>query len=114
MLPSIKLFFILIAIIIFTMELIGCSNKTSEDGQGENTMSSKALIEVLKEHNNELMSITGVVGVAQGLCDKKPCIKVFVIEMTAELDKKIPKNLNGYSVSVEETGLIKARPKNKK
>lgn len=109
MFPSIKLSFIIIAMIIFTIEVIGCANKTSEEGQGENTMSSKAFIEVLKEHTNELMSIPGVVGVAQGLCDKKPCIKVFVVEMSSELDKKIPKNLNGYSVSVEETGEIKAR-----
>ena len=77
-------------------------------------MTSKALIEVLKEHTNELMSIPGVVGVAQGLCDKKPCIKVYVVEMTSGLDKKIPKNLNGYSFSVEETGEIKARLGDKK
>ena len=114
MFPSIKLSLIITGMIIFTIEVSGCANKTSEDGPGENTMPSKAFIEVLKEHTNELMSIPGVVGVAQGLCGKKPCIKVFVVEMTPGLDKKIPKNLNGYAVSVEETGEIKARKQNKK
>jgi hypothetical protein len=82
------------------------------DKTGAFKMPSKALLEVLKEHTSELMSIPGVVGVAQGLCDKKPCIKVFVVEMTSALDKKIPKNLNGYSVGVEETGKITARSEN--
>ena len=112
MLPSIKVFFIFAVIIFLAVEWMGCANNTSEEGQGENTMSSRALTEVLKEHTDELMSISGVVGVAQGLCGRKPCIKVFVIEMTSELDEKIPKNLNGYSVSVEETGEIKARTEN--
>ena len=75
-------------------------------------MPSKALLEVLKEHTNELMSILGVVGVAQGLCNKKPCIKVFVVEMTSALDKQIPKDLNGYCVDVEETGEIRERSEN--
>ena len=114
MFPSIKLSLIITAMIIFIFAVSSCANKTSEDGTGENTMPSKAFIEVLKEHTNELMSIPGVVGVAQGLCGKKPCIKVFVVEMTLELDKKIPKNLNGYAVSVEEAGEIKARQQNKK
>jgi hypothetical protein len=35
-------------------------------------------------------------------------------ETPPQLDKKIPKNLNGYAVSVEETGEIKALQQNKK
>jgi len=112
MFASIKWSFIGIAMILFAYAVSGCANNTSEDGPGENTMSSKTFIQVLKEHTNELMSIPGVVGVAQGLCDKKPCIKVFVVEMTPELDKQITKNLDGYAVSVEETGKIRARPEN--
>lgn len=57
------------------------------------------------------MSIPGVVGIGQGLCGGEPCIKVFVIKKTSDLDQKIPKTLDGYQVLIEETGEIKALPK---
>ncbi len=74
-------------------------------------MSAKTIEEVLKEHTEELMSIPGVVGIGQGLCNDKPCIKVFVIEKTPELAQKIPDILEGYQVIIEETGEIRALPK---
>lgn len=75
-------------------------------------MVQKEIENVLMEYTNKLMSIPGVIGIAQGLCDGKPCIKVYVIEMTPELDQKIPCSLEGYPVSIEETGEIRALPKN--
>ena len=76
-------------------------------------MSPKSIEVVLDEHTDELMSMPGVVGTGQGLCDDKPCIKVFVIERAPELDQKIPDALEGYPVKIEETGEIKALPKDK-
>jgi hypothetical protein len=58
------------------------------------------------------MSIPGVVGVGQGLCDNNPCIKVYIIKRTPELDKRIPALLEGYEVSIEITGEIRAHPDN--
>ncbi len=75
-------------------------------------MAAKRIEEVLKEHTKELMSLSGVVGTAQGLCDGKPCIKVYVIKKTPELDQKIPDNLEGYLVMIDEAGEIRALPKN--
>ncbi len=83
------------------------------DHQGENTMVKRGIEKVLKEHTTELMSIPGVVGTAQGLCDGKPCIKVYVVKKTPELDKKIPKNIGGFPVSIEETGEIRPLPKSR-
>jgi hypothetical protein len=80
---------------------------------GENAMAQKAIEKVLKEHSEELMTVPGVVGMAQGLCNKKPCIKVYVIKKTPELDKRIPENIEGFPVSIEETGKIRALPKNR-
>lgn len=74
-------------------------------------MVAKAIDEVLREHVKALMSIPGVVGAGQGLCEGKPCIKVYVIEKTPEMEQKIPDILDGYPVMVEETGPIKALPK---
>ncbi len=74
-------------------------------------MPKKSIEIVLQEHTDELMSMPGVVGTAQSLCDDKPCIKVYVLELTPELEKKIPKNLEGYAVDIEVTGEIRALPK---
>ena len=97
---------IVIAIFAFTLADINIA-----DYRGKNPMAAESIKEVLKKHTKDLMSIPGVVGTGQGLCDAKPCIKVFVIEKTPDLDQKIPKTLDGYPVVIEETGEIKALPK---
>ena len=73
-------------------------------------MASKTIEQVLKEHTDEFMALPGVVGVGQGLCDGKDCIKVFVAQMSPELERKIPKELDDYQVDVEVTGEFKALP----
>lgn len=75
-------------------------------------MAARTIEEVIKEHTEELMSVPGVVGVGQGLCDSNPCIKVLVIEKTPEIDKKIPHVLDGYKVMIEVTGKILVHPEN--
>ena len=78
---------------------------------GENDkMPSKPIEEVLEEHTNELMSIKGVMGTAQGLCIGKPCIKVYVIKKSEDLIHQIPGSLEGYPVEIEESGVFKALP----
>jgi hypothetical protein len=77
---------------------------------GEKGMVTKTIEEVLKESTPELMALPGVVGTAQGLCEKKPCIKVLVIEKTPDLERKIPEILDGYTVRIEATGKIRALP----
>ena len=78
----------------------------------ENTMPSKPIKKVLEEHTNELMSIKGVIGTAEGLCNSKPCIKVYVIKKTRQLTQRIPTTLEGYPVVIEETGEFRALPEN--
>ena len=74
-------------------------------------MTVKTIVEVLKEHTEELMSIPGVVGIGKGLCNDKPCIKVLVTEPTLEMVQKMPDNIQGYQVMIEDTGEIRAQPK---
>jgi hypothetical protein len=73
-------------------------------------MVSPKIEEVLRQNTVALMSIPGVTGTGQGLCDGKPCIKVFVIKKRAELAKKIPGEIEGYQVKIEETGTVRAYP----
>jgi hypothetical protein len=90
--------------------LVACSSKVVVNHQGEERMPAKPIKQVLSEHTNDLMSIPGVIGTAQGLRENKPCILVLVIKKTTELNQKIPNVLEGYPVVVEETGEIRALP----
>ena len=79
-------------------------------GQGREagSMPDKTIEVVLEENTEALMSIPGVVGTAQSECEGAPCIKVYVTKKTAELLKRIPPTIEGYSVSVQESGSIRA------
>jgi hypothetical protein len=99
------------AVILFLFVLSWAGEMVDFRSEG-NPMATKKIEEVLKEQTRGLMSIPGVVGVGQGLCNGNPCLKVFVIKRTPELDQKIPKALEGYPVVIEETGKIKTLPGN--
>jgi hypothetical protein len=101
-----------IAVLALTIGVFNATywiNSHASEEEGDE-MPSKAIEDVLKEHVNDLMSISGVVGIGQGLCDEKSCIKVFLIKKTRELEEKIPKELEGYKVIIEETGKVRAYP----
>jgi hypothetical protein len=98
--------------ILICSSIATCANETGKDGKEGKQMPQKPIEEVLKEHTNKLMSLPGVVGTAQSLCEGQPCIKVFVSKKTEKLEQKIPKTLEGYPVVIQETGKFKALPDN--
>ena len=67
---------------------------------------SRDINAVLRAHDRELLAINGVVGVYVGALDdgKTPCLKVMVVSKTAELERAIPKTLEGYPIVIEVTG----------
>ena len=69
--------------------------------------------DVLQEHTEKWMSIPGVVGTGQGLCDEKPCIKIYVMEINPGLKEKIPSTMEGYKIELVETGAFRALDKKK-
>lgn len=73
-------------------------------------MTSTSIEEVHRAHTDELMAIPGVVGTAIGRCDGAPCIKVYVVERAPELERRIPRQLDGYAVEIEVTGEFRALP----
>ena len=91
--------------------LMACVTAGPADQEGQGVMAKKTIVEVLREHSGGLMSIPGVVGTAEGLQDGIPCIKVLVVQKTPELERKIPRALDGYPVEIVETGEIRAYPK---
>lgn len=72
-------------------------------------MAVMGIEEVLRERSAQLLAVPGVVGTARGLCRGRPCIKVYVIEKTPELERTLPGRLDGYPVVVEESGPVRAR-----
>jgi hypothetical protein len=77
-------------------------------------MPKRDINEVLRSHDQEIMAIPGVVGIYVGLLDdeKTSCLKVMVVKKTPELERKIPRELEGYPVVIEETGEIRPMKKN--
>ena len=69
---------------------------------------TRTLAEALKNLTDRVMSIPGVVGTAEGLCEGRPCLKVFLAKKTPELLQQIPAVLEGYPVTTEETETFRA------
>ena len=110
LLAEINLFTIMtLWMIILGIGIVDCTNEAISDCMDKTKMSSKPIEEALEEHTNELMSLSDVIGTGQGLCDDKPCIKVFVIKKNHEMEERISKILHDFPFKIEETGRIKAR-----
>lgn len=64
---------------------------------------------VLEAHAPELMELDGVAGVAVGLAadGRTPCLKVLVVELTPELEARIPRTLEGQPVEIEVSGRVR-------
>jgi hypothetical protein len=101
-----------IVLIVLSIGFFSCAQSNITGQKGKVTVPEKTIREVLKEHTRELMSVPGVVGTAEGLCDDRPCIKVYVIKRSPEIDKQIPGTLEGYQVKVEVTGEFRTMPEN--
>jgi len=101
---------LIIIVISIGIHTVSCIDKAVDDLQGNVNMASDTIEQVVNKHTEELMAVPGVVGVGQGLCDNKPCIKVYIMEKSPESDRRIPSSLDGYKVSTEVTGEIRAHP----
>ena len=67
-------------------------------------MSRNKIGEILKRHTDELMAVPGVVGIAEGKSQGRPCIKVFVVDRNSVALRQIPDTIEGYLLQVEESG----------
>ena len=70
-------------------------------------MPQRTIGAALKDLTDRVMSIPGVVGTAEGLCEGRPCLKVFLTKKTPERLRQIPAVLEGYRVTTEESGVLR-------
>ena len=70
----------------------------------------QTIYQVKARHELDLMNIPGVSGVGIGEDPRKPglVIKVYVERTTPELKQKIPSKIEGYPVSLEQSGQFEA------
>lgn len=66
--------------------------------------------QVLRAHTDQWMAIPGVVATGIGEQAGKPCIRVMVVRKTKDITTKIPAQVDGYPVVIEETGEFRALP----
>jgi hypothetical protein len=71
-------------------------------------MPRQVIAKALEDLTERVMSIPGVVGTAEGLCGRRRCLRVFVTKKTPDLLRQIPRAFEGYRVSTEETGRLRA------
>jgi hypothetical protein len=68
----------------------------------------RPISEVLREHSAEWMKIPGVIGTGEGAIDDKPAVIVMVNKSTNEIKLRIPKEVDGYPVQIDEVGTVRA------
>lgn len=103
-----KVVMLSIATLILGAHIVGCARGSVGGLAGERKMPVKTIEAVLDEHTDEWMSIPGVVGTAIGESKGKPCIKILVVEKTEQLTEKIPSEIEGFPVVIQQTGTIRA------
>jgi hypothetical protein len=77
----------------------------------KNHYARKAILsiqEIQQKHQYDLMRIPGVVGVGIGLDSDESVLVVMVAKYTRAIKRKIPKQLDGYRLVIQETGVIRA------
>ena len=97
----------IVLLIIGAISAAGCSQRAVDFEKGV-PMTERSIEQVQEAHTDEWMAIPGVEGTAIGLFEGEPCIKIFTSKKPEELQNKIPSNVEGYPVIIEETGVFRA------
>ena len=96
---------LLVLIAFFAASSVSCSRHMPRHSTSGPLRDIKA---VLADHDKDLLAIPGVVGVYVGLTadQKTSCLKVMLARKDPNLERQIPRELEGYPVVTEVTGEI--------
>jgi hypothetical protein len=103
----------IIFVIAVAISCIGCMGAIANAGD-KDPVHQGTIEEALTELNRRVLALPEVVGTAQGFCDGKPCLKVYIIKLSPEIIRNIPDMIDGYPVVAEETGEIRTLPEKRK
>jgi hypothetical protein len=92
---------------LFLLGATGCATRSDSRDAGEGPVAKSTIQDIVKKNTDFLLSIPGVRGVAVGQKGGKPCVLVLVTQKTDDVMAKIPSQLEGYPVVVEETGTLR-------
>ncbi len=65
--------------------------------------------DVLARHSAEWLAVPGVVGTGLGARGEGRSIVIFVVERSAEIERRIPKEVEGFPVRIEVGGRVYRR-----
>jgi hypothetical protein len=84
----------------------GCGKNMA---QNNSTPPKRDINAVLRDHDQKLLAIPGVVGIYVAMLEdgKTPCLKVMLARKTPEAERDIPKSIEGHPVLSEVTGEIR-------
>ncbi|HUP01534.1 MAG TPA: hypothetical protein VM737_08445, partial [Gemmatimonadota bacterium] len=86
-----------------------CGSEDAQDRERGGDTPVRPIEEVLADHTAEWMAVPGVVGTGIGTCDGDRCIVIFVREPTPEVVERIPEEIEGHRIRIEETGTVRPR-----
>lgn len=94
-----------VALVMFALAT-GCQKNMAQD---HSPSAKRDINAVLRDHDQKLLAIPGVVGVYVAVLEdgKTPCLKVMLARKTPEADRDVPKTIEGYPVVSEVTGEIR-------
>lgn len=73
---------------------------------------SQDISAALERLSQRIMTLPGVAAIGESLCDGEPCFRVYVVDLTPDVEARIPSSFEGYPVVVEKSGEIRALSEN--
>lgn len=67
-------------------------------------MNRPSIIDVIAEHSARLLAIDGVVGMAEGSHEGRPCVQIHLARDDETVRASLPEELDGYPVVTIVTG----------
>ncbi len=104
---------IVVTTVFLQIACVNADNSSSHSLASEATdmASTEDLGQIITSHSNRIMELEDVVGIAEGLCDGTPCIRVFLAQHNATSLAQIQEYLAGIPFAIEISGNFTASPK---
>jgi hypothetical protein len=89
-----------------TIAACAATNRASDEAVPDVVVET-SIEQVIQRRAPEVMRIEGVQGLGQGICDGRPCIRVYIL--SEAVAARLPASLDGYVVDPLVTGVIRPR-----